>query len=100
MAFQPKIESGSLPSSIPTGNENEYADMRIRKRSGKKDESVSTGKRDEGGEVSRKKSAESGNSGSTVAGSVEKIDVQSNGGGDKSLVFFGNVNKVFSLDEL
>ncbi|QCE01166.1 probable inactive receptor kinase At1g48480 [Vigna unguiculata] len=71
-----------------------------RKRSGKNDESVSTGKRDVEGEVSREKSVESGNSGSAVAGSVEKSEVQSSGGGDKSLVFFGNVNRVFSLDEL
>lgn len=71
-----------------------------RKRSGKNDESVTTGKRDVEGEVSRDKSVESGNSGSAVAGSVEKSEVQSSGGGDKSLVFFGNVNRVFSLDEL
>ncbi|KAK7372324.1 hypothetical protein VNO80_05700 [Phaseolus coccineus] len=71
-----------------------------RKRSGKNDGSVSTGKRDVEGEVSREKSVESGNSGSAVAGSVEKSEVQSSGGGDKSLVFFGNVNRVFSLDEL
>ncbi|KAG2376540.1 uncharacterized protein HKW66_Vig0241700 [Vigna angularis] len=30
MAFQPKTESGFLPSSIPTDNENEYGDMRTR----------------------------------------------------------------------
>ncbi|BAT96762.1 hypothetical protein VIGAN_09005700 [Vigna angularis var. angularis] len=71
-----------------------------RKRSGKNDESMSIGKRDVGGEVSHDKSAESGNSSSAVAGSMEKSDVQSSGGGDKSLVFFGNVNRVLSLDEL
>jgi len=71
-----------------------------RRRSGKKDEIVSAGKRDVVGEVSREKSVESGNSGSAVAGSVEKSEVRSSGAGDKSLVFFGNVNRVFSLDEL
>ncbi|KOM25758.1 hypothetical protein LR48_Vigan181s003600 [Vigna angularis] len=30
MAFQPKIEFGSLPSFIPTANEKEYGDMRTR----------------------------------------------------------------------
>ncbi|RDY04021.1 putative inactive receptor kinase, partial [Mucuna pruriens] len=73
-----------------------------RKRREKNDnESLPPGKRVVEGEVSREKSSESGaNSGSAVAGSVEKSEVRSSGGGDKSLVFFGNVNRVFSLDEL
>ncbi|XP_027330043.1 probable inactive receptor kinase RLK902 isoform X2 [Abrus precatorius] len=58
-----------------------------RKRSRKSDSSMQT-KRVVESEVSREKSP----------GSVEKSEVK--GGGDKSLVFFGNVNRVFSLDEL
>ena len=53
----------------------------------------------EGEVVSREKSNESGGN----SGSVEKSEVRSSsgGGGDnKSLVFFGNVSRVFSLDEL
>ncbi|KAL2317274.1 hypothetical protein Fmac_031150 [Flemingia macrophylla] len=47
-----------------------------------------------------KSGGDGGNSSSAVAGSVEKSEVRSGGVGDKSLVFFGNVNRVFSLDEL
>ncbi|XP_027330042.1 probable inactive receptor kinase At1g48480 isoform X1 [Abrus precatorius] len=78
-----------------------------RKRSRKSDSSMQT-KRVVESEVSREKSrgdrgggsggGNGGNSASAVAGSVEKSEVK--GGGDKSLVFFGNVNRVFSLDEL
>ena len=53
----------------------------------------------EGEVVSREKSNESGGN----SGSVEKSEVRSSscGAGDnKSLVFFGNVSRVFSLDEL
>uniref|UniRef100_A0A0R0LAT1 Protein kinase domain-containing protein n=1 Tax=Glycine max TaxID=3847 RepID=A0A0R0LAT1_SOYBN len=54
------------------------------------------------GEVVSRESG--GNSGSAVAGSVEKSEIRSSSGGgagdNKSLVFFGNVSRVFSLDEL
>ncbi|TKY56695.1 inactive receptor kinase [Spatholobus suberectus] len=65
-----------------------------RKRSEKSDEK----KRVVEGEVSREKSTEGGGGGNS--GSVERSEVRSGGGGDKSLVFFGSVNRVFSLDEL
>lgn len=70
-----------------------------RKRSQKSyNETAPPGKRVVEGEKSEVRSGgEGGNSGSAVAGSVEKSEVRS---GDKSLVFFGNVNRVFSLDEL
>lgn len=68
-----------------------------RKGSKKNDETVLPGKSVVEGEVSREKSVESGGN----SGSAEKSEVRSGGGGgDKSLVFFGNVNRVFSLDEL